>query len=162
MKTPAAVFIVILALFLMSCSTTPEDVPPEVMYDYNVNYDFAKLKTYAWRPVPEALKGDQFVVERIISTVDTQMQAKGYRKVASAPDFRVALFGIALEKLDSWDYVFYEEGRLKLSFIENKTGELIWWGETRARLKPNSLPEEKDQRINAAVARILEKFPPSP
>ena len=101
-------------------------------------------------------------MERIISAVDNQLASRGYRNVTSAPDFQIALFGIALEKLDSWNYVVYEEGRLKLSFYETQSGELIWWGETRARLKPDSLPEEKEQRVKDAVSRILEKFPPSP
>jgi hypothetical protein len=149
-------------LIPLSCSAPQQGIKPDVLYDYNVNYDFNKLRTYAWQPVPEALKADKFVVERIISAVDAQLQAKGYRNVVSAPDFQIALFGIALEKLDSWNYVVYEEGRLKLSFYEKQSGELIWWGETRARLKPDSLPEEKDQRVKDAVGRILEKFPPSP
>jgi hypothetical protein len=161
MKTPATVCILIFLLFTLSCASSQPDVQPQVLYDYNVNYEFNKLQTYAWRPLPAALKGDKFIVERIYSAVDRDLQAKGYRRVESGSDFQILLFGIALEKVDSLVKASDKEGRLKLSFYETRSDDLIWWGETRARVKPNSLPEEKDRMVNDAVERILEKFPPS-
>jgi hypothetical protein len=159
----------ILVLTLGCASTTP--VEHEVYFDYDVNFDFAKSKTYDWRTYPATLQVDQFARIRIEDAVNQQLATKGLRLSPNSPDLYVVMyegkiknFNLAALKVD---YEVYEVGRLKLVFFDARSGREIWWGETRADLfyqgTPEAYqrtPEQKDKVINFAVARILEYYPP--
>lgn len=54
----------------------------------------------------------------------------------------------------------YEQGTLILDFIETKTKQLIWRATAKSIISPASTPEKQTKRINSAVAKILESFPP--
>ena len=56
----------------------------------------------------------------------------------------------------------YQEGTLMIDIINAAKNELVWRGSATDIVDPDLSPEKKTQKINNAVARILEKFPPMP
>ena len=59
---------------IVSCSSVYD-----VGYDYDQETNFAGLKTYDWLPVPEGIKVDTLVQERIKNAVNSGLEAKGLR-----------------------------------------------------------------------------------
>ena len=54
----------------------------------------------------------------------------------------------------------YEKGTLILDFIDAKDKTLIWRATAKAVVNPSSNPEKQTERINKAVTKILQDFPP--
>jgi len=52
----------------------------DVRTDYDSAVDFSRLNTYAWKRLPES--GNSLMNGRIVSAVDGQLFARGWRKVA--------------------------------------------------------------------------------
>jgi hypothetical protein len=55
----------------------------------------------------------------------------------------------------------YDEGTLLLDVLQSGSGALLWRGSGVATVREKSTPEKRTKRINAAVKKILERFPPN-
>ncbi|MCK6460911.1 MAG: DUF4136 domain-containing protein [Planctomycetes bacterium] len=149
-------------------------------YDYDMSYDFSKLKTYRWADIPAKSDADPLVVQRVGSAVESGLKAKGYAQAEGAPDFLVATYVGRRTRIQvtDWGYGYgprghwyggggvdvyeYEEGSLIIDIVDAKTRQLAWRGTAIGIVDPSATPEEKTERINDAVARIFEDFPPTP
>lgn len=91
------VLVPVLAAILAGCSTM------EVNYDFDPKADFAGLKTYEWlkerqKPTGDPrIDGNSILQNRIHEAVDTELAARGFRKVTSDPDFLVA-YHVSLDR----------------------------------------------------------------
>ena len=154
-----------LLVFFAGCARTVE-IPKGVNYDYNVNFDFAKLKTYDLSPTPTTVGIEHLMMVRIKTAIDTQLQVKNVKKTSSNPDFLVTIYGVRSKIFSTaWrgfgSNLTVEKGKLIVQFVDPKTNRIIWWGETRAILDPNTKPEIETKMVNDVVHRILQKFPPA-
>ena len=172
MKTRYTFFILCILVFTASCSTI------SVHYDYDTGADFTRLKTYDWLPIPITVRANELTVKRAIEAVNRQLKAKGLRMTSVNPDFLIALHGGKQTKLDitDWGYSYgrhgrfrggpiidvyeYEEGTLILDFVDAQSKELIWRGKAQGEIDSHPTPEKQRKRINEAVSKILENFPP--
>ena len=122
--------------------------------------------------------------KRVRKAVETHLGAKGYTMVSTdTPDLYVAYHAALIGKVDvttvNRHYGYgpgwrgrggsigtethvreYEEGTLILDLIDAKTESLIWRGLAQAEVWVTSTPEEREKRINEAVRKMLERFPP--
>lgn len=165
MKTLNISLFLFVMVLMVSCCVT-QKTQQETEWDYNINTDFAGLKTYAWQPVPGTLKIDNLMLVRIKDAVNAELKNKGLELVSETPDFFVILQGDRLVKFDTrWrgydSELYYEQGRLKLAFLDSRSDELIWWGESRADLFIEMTPDDKDKIVAEVVENILRHFPPS-
>ncbi len=98
--------------------------------------------------------------------------------VSDKPDFLIAIYGESQLKTEVVDWGYspgrygrywgpgrvdvyqYEEGTLILDCVDADLMELIWHGTATGAIEPNLSAEKRTKRINNAVAKILEKFPP--
>lgn len=85
-------------LLLAGCSTL------NVRTDYEPDYDFASLKTYAWLqgkvPSTDIRINNSLIINRVIKAINRELQAKGYTLVAEdKADFYVNWFGGIQEKI---------------------------------------------------------------
>ncbi len=151
-----------LALAVACTSATP--VKYDVIFDYDVNADFAALRTYRWETIPGTAKIGDFNRIRIIDAVNARLAAKGLKEAANNPDIFVVMFGGTYKEADlsalQIEYPIHQVGRLKLAFYESKSNREIWWAETRADLFREMTPQEMEQTISEAIERLLEVFPP--
>jgi hypothetical protein len=54
----------------------------------------------------------------------------------------------------------YDEGTLLIDVLQAGSGALLWRGSGVATVREESSPEKRTERINTAVNKILERFPP--
>ena len=169
------------ALFLcMGCA------PLTVEYDYDTTYDFAKLKTYDWKPSPPGGQMEDMTEKRFQGALNSQLEAKGYRHSTEVPDFLLSLEGVKRTIQKGSTAVgasiavpvgghgsvslgggkskprVKQEGELTVLIKERASGTLLWKGMAAAELKPKQSPEEQQQQINAVIAELLKNFPPKP
>jgi len=164
MRSLSALIGVCLVVFAIGCTSTKTN-QHDVSFDYDINADFSRMKTYQWVSLPATLRIEEFNRTRIRDYVDTELGARGMIVTEDNPDMFIAMFGGSYKAVDMtvlMDYDVYTVGRLKLAFFDAASSREIWWGETKANLEHDMTPEQKNQVAKSAVIRILEQFPPKP
>jgi hypothetical protein len=156
----------------------------DVQRDYDPQYSFSGLRTYAWVEQTggfqgEAGVGNQLIDRRIHEAVDRALAAKGYQQSSSDPDFIVAYHAAAEDKLDvytTYDYYGYgygwragvprtevrefTEGTIVIDVVDPSLKQLVWRG-TGTGVVRGGEPDEVSRRIDEAVAQVLADFPPT-
>jgi hypothetical protein len=176
--------LLVLSALTLACSGIKVDS------DYDPSADFTQLRTWSWLP-DAGKSGDPrldnaLLDSRIRAAVKSELDAKGYTLATSGtPDFQVAYHVSVEGKLDvdtvyhggggygragyrrgGWGYAEtrvreYDEGTLLIDVLQSGSGALLWRGSGVATVREESTPEKRTRRINAAVKKILERFPPN-
>jgi hypothetical protein len=177
------IFVLALIAILASCSNV------KVSQDYIPGYDFASLKTFAWKPNENdeyGIKGNDLVDKRIRSAIETQLAAKSYTLVTSSdPDFFVS-YNLKVEQkltnsgasgsisigrssygryggvgMSTGSQVrAYDQGTLSIDFTAPLEDELIWRGVSAQAVDGDSSPDKSRVIINETVEKMLSQFPP--
>ena len=163
MKALNSFLIIGLIAFTISCAATIE-IPKTVNYDYDVNVDLTALKTYDLRRVPTTVGIEHLMLERIKTAINSELGSKNLQRTSNNPDFLVVIHGVRSKIFTTaWrgpdEDLIVEKGKLILRFVDPKSNQVIWWGETRALLDPDMNPEYETKMVNEVVGRILQKFP---
>jgi len=155
-----------------------------VTSDYDIYADFSSYKTfYIYSGVlkDSRLESVPLVKKRVLDAIETEMLKKGFSKEDSSnADMMIYAQATTAEKMNvnsygygygyGWgpypygrniDVSYYTQGSLILDFVDNKKDELIWRGIGSAVLDNKGTPEERQQFINDAVAKILDQYPPA-
>ncbi|HET6349210.1 MAG TPA: DUF4136 domain-containing protein [Candidatus Krumholzibacteria bacterium] len=160
----------------------------DIKYDYDLQDDFSRFKTYAWieRTISNAsgsataaLQNNTLLDSRIRSAVDTQMAAKGFTLSQDSPDVLVVYYTGLANKIDvtDWGYTYagsywggglgrnvdvyqYTEGTLIIDLVDSETKKLAWRGSATGVVEQNRKPEQIEARINDVVGRIFQNYPP--
>lgn len=174
----------LLTLTLVACA----GIETSTNYDPNAVATLSQYRTYSWLPEKAGQNTRVYndVVEaRVKQAVNDYLQARGYQLVEQNPDFKVGWHGAIDQKLDvgtmdtyygyGWGpwyspyyagaapqtYVReYEEGTLILDVVDATSNKLVWRGTAQAELSSSSSAEKRQERLNEAVDKILEDFPP--
>lgn len=180
--------VVLAALLTVSCSNLyPRALSKQVSVTHNFSHDvdFSRLKTYQWVPLSETMAGTAFGTDVLASmkiAFTDALEAKGFKRVKESPDFLVALYGVSEGRIQStdWGYNYlwdstswgeyweerristreYQEGTLVLDLLDGKKRELMWSGTAQAVLLEESSGAKRNERIDEAVAKLLDPFPP--
>jgi hypothetical protein len=143
-----------------------------VGHDFDKKANFADYMTYDWLPVAPEAWMNSADLEHIKKLVNKHLKAKGREMSEENPDFHIAVQAAKEGKLRVTDYNLlygkdippgkqvYREGALALDFVDTNSKNLIWRGWAKAELVKIKDPEKREKRISAAVAKILENFPP--
>jgi hypothetical protein len=165
-----------------------------VNQDFSPGADFTGLTSWDWMPSGDRVGDDPradnpLLDQRIRTAVETQMLAKGFRKVDSGePNLRVGYHLILDDRVDyetvntyygsAWGYrgVYgrygpamgtsqtysreYTMGTLIIDFFDVGSRELVWRGSAEGKINEYNDPQEKQERANLAVQKILDQFPP--
>jgi hypothetical protein len=164
-------------LVLGGCSTM------RVTSDYDRDADFSQLRTFDWMPTPPRRPsaprlGNLFMQRRIREALERELTTKGYRNVSRDPDFLVAFFTAAEDRVavqrinEYWGYRryrgrwvtrvhvdHYRLGTLIVDIVDPRGRELIWRGWATDAVRGRD-PERMENKMNEAVVRILREFPP--
>ena len=130
---------------------------------------------------------DHVVESNIKNAVLNELSKKGYKKISDGePDFYIAYHASLKEKTrdvtltnyygysgypETWAYwsgpsstetytVTFDEGMVVLDFVDPATKQPIWRGTAQAEVTLTDQPEQKRDRTNKAINKILAKFPP--
>jgi hypothetical protein len=164
--------ILLFALVLVSCGSLKTTV------DYDKSVDFGKYKTYGFSAEANQLPVNDLVRKRIFDAIHSALQSKGLKE-AEKPNLLVDL-GVKTEEKHSvnmggfygrrWGFgtgfsttqvntTNYTEGTLVINLVDAAKQELVWMGSGTATVTEKSIQQDK---IEAAVAKILARFPPAP
>lgn len=159
-----------------ACSTI------SINYDYDKTVNFPSYKYYAWHTIPRTVEMNDLLINRVKNAANRVLQSKGFREVSENPDFFLAIHTSKQQKVEiiDWGYAYgpywrrggygfggvdlrqYEEGTLILDVVDANKNELVWRGSATGIVDPYLSPEKRTEKIDAAVTRILDKFPPLP
>ena len=171
MKISKLLFLPIITLAIISCSSV------RVTTDYDTKVDFNQFKTFAFYKtgIDKATISD-LDKKRIMRAIETELLAKGMIKSAK-PDVLVSLFTKSRNRVDVNDNFYggfyypryygmnqlsvsqYTEGTLFIDLLDAKKKELVWQGVGSGTLS-NSSVERKEAKIKEFVNEILAKYPP--
>jgi hypothetical protein len=169
--------ILLFALVLVSCGSLKTTV------DYDKSVDFGKYKTYGFSAEANQLPVNDLVRKRIFDAIHSALQSKGLKE-AEKPNLLVDL-GVKTEEKQQtsansvnmggfygrrWGFgtgfsttqvntTNYTEGTLVINLVDAAKQELVWMGSGTATVTEKSIQQDK---IEAAVTKILAKFPPAP
>lgn len=113
-------------------------------------------------------------------TIVQALQERGYLLDNRRPDFAVAFYASAEEKLDvtEWDYGYpfyprwrhplpsadritvYNEGSVVIDVVDARSGQLLWRGHGTAEV--SDVPAEMTQRLRQVAVAVIGKFPRAP
>ena len=152
--------------------------------DRSPGVDFARYRTFAWMPIAAAPPDDQDtgsrgLNDRIYSTVEAELQRRGYVPAASDAADLVMTFRILRQ--DGYDDAHipyaaqwhrgayqqalhassdsYVRGTLVIDAVDRTGRALVWRGSASARLLTHTSPERTLKRAEAAVAQTMKDFP---
>lgn len=170
-------------IFLQACSGIT------VSQDYEQGYNFAALKTFAWKPNNDneyGLKDNELVDKRIRTAIVEQLSARSYTLINSAmPDFFIsynvtveqkitssgASGGISIGRSSRGRYggvgmstgsqvSAYDQGTLLIDVTIPLADKLVWRGISTQSVSEHTSPDESTVNINETVEKILAQFPP--
>lgn len=146
---------------------------------------FGSFRTYAWLPKDQAEPADQNVPHRgfdrrIRADVERALQEKGYAPAGKgAADFLLnyrvsstpttAMRGTSVGGWGGWWVGWpgwegmytenFDQGAIFVAALDPDTRRMAWLGVAQARLLPHISYDRSLERIDDAVAQILEDFP---
>lgn len=155
-----------------------------VTSDYDIYADFTSYKTFnIYNGVikDSRLETVPLVKKRVLDAIETELMKKGFTKEdTSKAEITVYAQATTAEKMNvnsygygygyGWgpypygrniDVSYYTQGSLIIDFVDNKKDELIWRGIGTAVLQDRGTPDEREQFISEAVAKILDQYPPT-
>ncbi len=160
----------------------------KVTYDYDRAVNFANYKTYQWVDLKDN-KISSLTDGKIKQAIDEELAKKGFTKVDSNPSFYISYqVGVQNEQqvnmmtTGGWGYSPWwgpgmygggmgtttattstiRIGTLIVSFIDPGTKKLFFRSQGTDTLNPSSDPDKNYKKIQKAVAKILQNFPPKP
>lgn len=144
-----------------------------VQSDYDRSFNLSNLKTFGFavqrRPATDPLGGDTLNDSRIRTAIESQLLSNGFRTETGNPDFVIAYYVTAKEKLNVQDYSYgpprwwgrrdirvdqYSEGTLMVDFIDVKTNQVIWRGRASGTLELKGV----DKKINKSAEKLVKQF----
>ena len=162
---------------------------PAVRTDYDPTANFSQYRSWGWyTPIAMEQAGySSWISERIKANVQREMEARGYRYSATAPDLKVNFQAVVQERSDvhsmprsdiAWAYSYrarsyvavpvwydeavvsrYTEGTLTIDLVDAGKNRLVWTGDAIGRIASRRTPQERAADIDASVAAIFGKFP---
>lgn len=144
----------------------------KVTTDSAPNVDWTKFHTYAWGAGTPAQ--DPLMAQRIVAAIDTQLAAKGWKKVDSDPDL-VVMYHVATDQQKSLNWQNYGgwgrfggmgsaqvdtviTGQLKVDLADYKAKQFLWRGTATDTL--SSDPKKNAKKIDKAVTKMFQKLLP--
>jgi len=145
-----------------------------VRTDYHPGTNFSAYRTVSISDAKTEL--DPFIAERIRRAVEAQLAAKGITRVPSDGDLSVHAH--VRMRTDTtvgvwsggWGYGYYggnqvdvrnvRVGTLVVDLVDRAKGEAVWRGIAEGTVDQSATPQESEEHINAAIAKIFQYFPP--
>jgi hypothetical protein len=148
-----------------------------VVFDYDHSVNFTHYRTYSWGHIHAS---DPLFEGHIRDAVDHALQAKGWQLVPYGGN--VTLTAVAIERHRAEYTTFYDGlggglrwrgwgfgmattsidrvpiGTLVIDMYDSSSENLIWRGEASDQLSDK--PDKDTKKLDKAVGKLFEKFPP--
>ena len=144
----------------------------DVTVEFAEEVDFSRYATYAWKEGTAARRPSG--QEAIVRAVDSQLEAKGLRRVESDPDLHIATHALVdRQTLDDladaayWEFMtgvtsvdLYDlgAGTLVVDMIDARSEKIVWRGLASGAVSGSV--GKMTRKVDKAVGKLFEKFPP--
>jgi len=174
----------LLTVMLADCASL------KVGSDFDANANFSGYHSFSWMPREHHGTSNPLVVQRAHDAIEAELKRKGfsYSENAAAADFVVDFTIGSHDRVDIdsypapyagpwiWSYPGwwghrywgdevdvrqYREGTLSIDVFDTRSHKAVWHGWATKELSRADI-ERSQHPIQAAVATVLEKFPPTP
>ena len=160
----------------------------QVSQDYDPHADMSRYGTWQWRDLVQAATGDirvdnPLLDKRIRRAVEIHLVGRNISPASGKPDLYLTYHLVIEQKILSDTYYStvgvgsyyhpwyggvgtetrirqYDESRLTIDIYSAGTGDLLWRGVGRFRLRTHKTPEEAAEATRRTVDKILFQFPP--
>jgi hypothetical protein len=153
--------------------------------DYDKQADFSVYRSFTWiggnfEPAEGgalASSGAAMIETQVRRAVESNLAAMGFTiRNEGESDMLIAYYAGAKDQVDTsptdygyaygrWAYSdvqvkSYREGTLIIDLIDAERNELVWRGWATGTIQDNLNAEQRAKRIDDAVAKIMENYPP--
>jgi hypothetical protein len=178
MNLPGKVVVAVFVTFISAVSVCAQ----KVTVGADPGVDLTKYKTYAWSR--DVVSPNPITQQIVISSVDSQLAAKGLRKVDTDPELTIVIFGSTESDIhvsnpswapslnsittgvgassQSW---LITKGTLVVDMLDTKTKNSVWRGQATQTLDRGPTGDKaKDAKtvekpIRNAVKKMFKQFP---
>ncbi len=174
-------------VILLAAALPPaQAVAQTIRVDYEHGNDFTKYKTYKWVKMKESPDVNQIVDQRIVGAIDAAMTKEGLTKSESNPDLFIGYQAVLTQQQQlttftngagpgwgygaRWGYGWgassistttsntINNGTLVVDLMDPQQQKLVFRGIGTDTLSDK--PEKNAKKIQKAVSKIFEKYPP--
>ena len=158
--------------------------------DWDTEVDFSGFETFALIDNPES-KVNRLVRDRIRNAIGADLSGKGLQQVANESEADLAVgYELTTEQRTSYHTIYngwgtygyrsrswryggatvgkaqtiesnYTVGTLVIAVFRAEDKALVWEGAGSGTVSPSRNPDENTEKINEAVQKVLEDFPPN-
>lgn len=170
-------------MLLAACVTGPR-----VSTEVDAEADFSQYHTWGWYQ-PLAMEQSGYsspLTSRIKSTIEREMQARGYTMTSTSPDLLVNFQGVVQERTDVYSMprsdiqyyysyrhrsyvgfpVWYDEtrvntyrqGTLSVDLVDARRNHMVWTGDAIGRVTKKDV-QERLLEADEAVREIFARYP---
>ena len=167
----ARIALVLLLVLGAACAYVPVDVESDAVA-------VSRSRTWTWLPRPPVAHGEAafaLVDERVRAAVERDLAARRFKRVEKErPDYLLTYYAALDKPIESAAITYaagvpmtaklvpsYPQGSLVIDVLDAKTGKLVWRGVGRRVFDAKQTPEERKERIDDAVASVVDEFAPS-
>jgi hypothetical protein len=158
----------------------PSVLPAQkVRTDYAHGTDFTKYKTYKWIKISENPDVNQITDQRIVSAIDAQLAQKGLTRTEDNPDLLVGYQAAVTQETQlntytsgmgpGWGYGWGSAisttttstilvGNVVVDLMDPQQEQLVFRGIATGTL--GDKPEKNAKKLQKAMKKIFEKYPP--
>jgi len=169
--------LILSAVLFLGCTST------KVLTDYDKSAAFNTLSTYQWLKQPSSVPSlgfedvdNSFISKTVQKSANKILTEKGFKLVEQKdPDFLITYYAGLKKRVNVNEYGYsygewqsglfdrnrnveaYQEGLLMIDIILGSSKELVWRGWLTGIIED---PNSAGQKIENAVKKIMDKFPP--
>jgi hypothetical protein len=119
--------------------------------------------------VPHVMLNNSIINRIVRSNLRQAFEGRGYRMTTAQPDFHVAFYAEAVERVETSDAYYYYSygydryvekytvGTVVVDVLDPTTGELLWRGSSEGRVSDE--PDEYTSQLGLAISKIVAGFP---
>jgi Domain of unknown function (DUF4136) len=164
--------LLLMALLLVGCSSI------ETKVDYDRAASFSSYKTFAFKDV--RAPDNPISMRRVQSAVERTLASRGLAKADGTPDLWVVLHTRTRRQTQVttynsgwgwgwrwrgayWNTARVEQipiGTLMVDLIDTNAKELVWRGSASRIVNADETPKDRDEKVQEAVNKLFDGFPP--
>jgi hypothetical protein len=150
-------------------------VAQQVHYNFMPGTDFSKYHTYMWVDIPSNVHPNQIVSQEIKEAVNNTLAGKGLTLSTSGTADLYVGYQCSVDQERQWNAwgggrlmggmgsatsSTISNGTLVVDFYDPTSKQLIWTGNAAQTLNPSGNQQKDMQKLNKAVAKLLQNYPP--
>ena len=170
MKRTPLLLIASFLVFLVGCSSI------ETKVDYDRAASFSSYKTFAYKDV--RTPDSPISMRRVQAAIDKTLTSRGFAKADGTPDLWVVLHTRTRRQTQVtsyssgwgwrwrgpyWNTARVEQipiGTLMVDLIDTKAKELVWRGSASRIVEADETAKDRDEKVQEAVNKLFDGFPP--